>query len=193
MALRVSAVVARNELFERYGERPVQPPLEPGSWAGSSEEAESESEQEDSDDDDGEPKYVVSALEALESVLSNGPMIVHHWATWCESCISEMDAVRSVSRDAAVPMIGVSWDPFEGQNAADCLKDVRAVAKEHGLRIDQYVLDAEPETVFDKLNMKFKQVPQTWLVDDSGTVVLRVEGILDDQSIAGLIDQAAGL
>ena len=40
VALRVSSIVARKELFERYGERPVQPPLKPGTWVSpSSEEA----------------------------------------------------------------------------------------------------------------------------------------------------------
>ena len=33
VALQLAALVARNELFERYGDRPVQPPLGPDDWS----------------------------------------------------------------------------------------------------------------------------------------------------------------
>ena len=73
VALRVSALVAKNELFERYGERPVQPPLEPGRWAGSSEDAEASPEDGSSDDDDDE--------EEKREIPSGCRMTASRWMT----------------------------------------------------------------------------------------------------------------
>ena len=193
VALRVSALVARNELFERYGERPVQPPLEPGRWAGSSEDVEASPEDGSSDDDDDESSCTISDLDGVRSLLAGGPKVVHHWATWCESCIQEMDLVRQLAREASLPMIGLSWDAFEAENAEACVSDVREVASEHGLQFPQYVLDAQPDDFFAEMNMPFKQVPQTWLVDGAGAVVHRVEGVLDASTLSVLKEQAESL
>ena len=186
VALRVSAVVARNELFERYGERPVQPPLAPGSWSNSGEEGvTSDADQQDAaDDDDGDPECSTASLQNVHQLLVDGAKVVHHWATWCESCIDEMEAVRQLSIDVKLPIIGLSWDAFEAENAEACLADVRAVAKEHGLQFPQFVLDESPETFFADLKMSFKQVPQTWLVNGAGEIVHRVDGALDEASLA---------
>ena len=77
VALRVSAVVARNELFERYGERPVQPPLEPGTWSGSSDEGDSPQQEPGSDDEDEDPQCSVVNVDQVRALLNDGPMVIH--------------------------------------------------------------------------------------------------------------------
>ena len=192
-ALRVSALVAKNELFERYGERPVQPPLEPGTWSGSADDSETSTEDGSSDDDDEEASCSVAGIDRVRSLLAGGPKVVHHWATWCESCIEEMHLVRQLAHEVSVPMIGLSWDAFEAENAESCVSDVRDVVLEHGLQFPQFVLDAEPDAFFTDMSMSFKQVPQTWLVDGSGSVVHRVEGPLDASTLSALKEQAESL
>ena len=184
VALRVSSVVARNELFERYGERPVQPPLKPGTWVGSTGEQESE-------DDDPEPDCSVDVVHDIDSALKNGPAIVHHWATWCESCIDEMPMLREVVSQATLPVFGVSWDAFEADNAEACVADVRSVARELGFSVPQLVLDIDPEAFFDGMKMTFRQVPQTWLVNSKGETVFRVDGVMDADALEALL-RAAG-
>ena len=170
VALRVSAVVAKNELFERYGERPVQPPLQPGTWVAPS------GEEESSDDDDKEPDCRAVTTEELLPTLKEGPRVIHHWATWCESCVEELPVLRELVGRTTVPVLGLSWDAFEGQGVQACVSDVREVARSHGLAIDNWVIDAEPDAFFAALDMEFRQVPQTWVVNGAGEIVHRVEG-----------------
>ena len=83
---RVSSLVARHELFERQGERPVQPPLPPDAWSGGSEAATVEGPANEDDDD---PTCRVSDADDIVALLKSGPMVVNHWATWCESCMAD--------------------------------------------------------------------------------------------------------
>ena len=112
---RLSALVARNELFERYGERPTEPALPPGAWSGSSSASEAVETEEsaDEDDDDDEAHSMLRSPADIKADLQSGPMVVNHWATWCESCLKEKDMVRDLSERITVPMVGVSWDVFE--------------------------------------------------------------------------------
>ena len=186
VALRVSSVVARNELFERYGERPVQPPLRPGTWVGPSGEQESE-------EDDQESDCRVDIVRDLSPYLNKAPAIVHHWATWCESCIDEMPMIRSLVSRSPVAVFGVSWDAFEAESAQVCVADVESVAKESGFTAQQLILDIEPEAFFDGMRMTFKQVPQTWLVNSEGETVFQIDGVMDEDGLQALLRAAEGV
>lgn len=187
VALRVSAVVAKNELFERYGERPVQPPLQPGTWVAPS------GEEESSDEDDQEPDCRVVSLDELRSRIDNGPIVIHHWATWCESCVEEMPVVRRLIGQASVPVLGLSWDAFEGQPADGCVQDVLSAVRQFQLENDNWVLDADPETFFKEMGMEFRQVPQTWVVNGAGEVSHRVDGVITPAALDGLLQAVESL
>ena len=186
VALRVSSLVARNELFERYGERPVQPPLRPGTWVGTREELES-------NEDDQEADFSVDTVSHLGPFLQRGPALFHHWATWCESCTEEMPVIREVIAASPIPMFGVSWDAFEAESAQACMADVEAVASNLGFHVPQLVLDAKPAQFFDDMGMDFKQVPQTWLVNAKGEIVFRIDGIIDADGMEALLGAVENL
>ncbi len=181
VALRVSTVVAKNELFERYGERPVQPPLKPGTWVAPSEEDEQAS------DDDEEPACRVATVEDIRARMENGPVVIHHWATWCESCVEEMPVLRRLVGRASIPVVGLSWDAFEGGEPGSCVADVKAVAGEHRLSMENWVVDSDPDAFFDALSMDFKQVPQTWVVNGAGEIVHRVDGVIKSSTLDELL------
>ena len=187
VALRVSAVVAKNELFERYGERPVQSPLQPGTWVAPS------GEEESSDEDDKEPDCKVANTDEVRAYIRNGPAVIHHWATWCESCIEEMAVLRRLIGRSSVPVLGLSWDAFEGQAAQACVSEVRDVARAHRLENDNWVLDAEPEAFFDSLGMEFRQVPQTWVINGSGEIVHRVDGVVSAEALDDVLQAVESL
>ena len=178
VATQVSTVVAKNELFERYGDRPVQPPLKPGTWVAPVGE-----EEEEASEDDEEPACRVTTVEEVRVQLENGPVVIHHWATWCESCVAEMPVLRRLVGRASVPVVGLSWDAFEGQEAEACVADVLASAREHRLVTDNWVVDSDPEVFFDAMGMDFKQVPQTWVVNGSGEIVHRVDGAITSSTL----------
>jgi hypothetical protein len=187
VALRVSAVVAKNELFERYGERPVQPPLQPGTWVAPS------GEEEPSDDDDKEPDCRVATSAELRSQMKDGPLVIHHWATWCESCLEEMPVVRRLIGRSSIPVLGLSWDAFEGQSAAECVPEVEGAVREHRLENENWVLDVEPETFFEEMEMDFRQVPQTWVINGAGEIVHRVDGVITSAAFDELLQAVESL
>jgi len=56
---------------------------------------------------------------------------------------------------------------------------VAAFAAEHGVTWPNLLVTESPDDFFDGLDMSCRLVPQTWLIDASGTVVERVEAVLD--------------
>jgi thiol-disulfide isomerase/thioredoxin len=183
VALRLSTWVARNELFERTGERPTEPALPPGAWSGSSDASEAIETEESADEDDDDP-VALSMLRSpaeIKAGLQSGPMVVNHWATWCESCLAEKDMVRGLAERITVPMVGVSWDVFEGSDPATALADVEKCSTESRLNWNHWVVDATPEAFFEVFPLENKSVPQTWVVNAEGEIVYRVDGMVGAQ------------
>jgi len=181
VAQRVAAIVSRNELFERQGDRPATPPLAKDAWAPDSEES-----TEDSDDDahcrPAELKTVLSAIKA-------GPLVVNHWATWCEPCVAELPILKELQAATEVAMLGVSWDTFEGGLVDDVVAQVGAFIDEQELGWPTLVVDAKPEAFFKGLSVEVEKVPQTWLIDSSGAIVHKIEGVVEQQHLSDLIER----
>jgi thiol-disulfide isomerase/thioredoxin len=187
---RVSSLVARNELFERQGERPVQPPLSPDAWDG---EAGADAETPAAEDDDEEHPCSAGDSEALKSAMSAGPVIINHWATWCESCMAETEAVRTLVDAVNVPILGVSWDAFEGRELNQAVADVAVVAHNERMNWPHIVLSDSPDDFFAAMGLENRQVPQTWFVDARGTIVHRVEGVIELEQVPALVKVAESL
>ena len=188
---RISSLVARHELFERQGERPVQPPLAPGSWStGETETGEAEAAEDSSDDEDAEEQQVQTAdADALAGILSGGAMIVNHWATWCESCVAEKAAVRRLAERAEWPMIGISWDAFEDGDVVRSLTEVDTFVRAEQIEWPQYLVDGHPDDFFNAFDIVEQQIPQTWLVGPDGVILHRLHGIVDDAQIDDLLER----
>ena len=195
---RLSALVARNELFERYGERPTEPALPPGAWSGSSDaseaiETEESADEDDEDDEDDEAHSMLRSPAEIKAGLQSGPMVVNHWATWCESCLAEKDMIRDLAERITVPMVGVSWDVFEGSDPATALADVEKFSAESRLSWNHWVVDATPEAFFDVFPLENKSVPQTWVVNAEGEIVYRVDGMVGAQEANEIVRHLGSL
>lgn len=195
---QLSAWVSRNELFERYGERAIEPPLAPGAWSGASgateaEDSTGEADEDDEGDEDAHPKSMLRSPAEIKTGLQSGPMVLNHWATWCESCLAEKDMVRSLAERITVPLVGVSWDVFEGMDAATALADVKKCSVESGLSWSHWVVDATPEAFFDEFSLDNKSVPQTWVVNGEGEIVYRVDGIVGADEADEIVRQLESL
>ena len=187
VALQVAAIVARNELFERYGDRPVQPPLDPNAWSDAGGEAEPAAEE----FTPGECKLMGAT--AIGRAIAKGPMVVNHWATWCESCTGEKPALKALVQQTNVPLVGISWDAFEGAEFSESLQSVQRVVEEEGFSWDQLVVKGKAPHFFKVLGVDFEQVPQTWLIDASGKIVHRIEGPIDPADVAALLKRVESL
>ena len=127
----------------------------------------------------------------LQSALFKGerPLLVNHWATWCDGCVEELPELVELHSQIAdkVDFLGVSWDGFQGGGEPHQLcRWVEKFAARQGLPWDSLLVDAAPQELFTALDMACHTVPQIWLINAKGTVVHRVEQVLDDQLLMEL-------
>ena len=107
----------------------------------------------------------------LENYLSNGPVLINFWATWCAPCINEMpylDQVVKKYKDKGFSVLAVSVDNQKS------LSQVRSFIKTKKFSFDIF-LDPNMQ-IFKKLNGNL--MPTNVLIDKSGKVVWRHYGYL---------------
>ena len=184
LAVQLSALVARNELFERYGDRPVQPPLDKGAWSEGLEAAVV-------DDTSPDPELLGSA--AIKRVVAEGPAVVHHWATWCEACSAEVSLLDTLAARADARMLAISWDGFEGADEPTAVAQVAEAQNDFGAGWRHMVVKGKPPHFFRTLGVTHKQIPQTWLVGRDGEVLHRIEGPMTQADVDDLISRASKL
>ena len=128
--------------------------------------------------------------EIHEAILGPGkPRLVNHWATWCEGCLEELQLLVELRASLAseVEFLGISWEGFEGgMLGQDLIDEVRSHSRQHGLSWGSLLVEAPPPEFFDRLGMECETVPQVWLIDAAGTVVHRIERVLEPEDIQEL-------
>jgi thiol-disulfide isomerase/thioredoxin len=139
----------------------------------------------------------LASVETIRATVFDAgkPRLINHWATWCEGCVEELPLLVSLHQEYgdSVEFIGVSWDGFQGGGGTALVREVDQFSRAHGLPWESLVVDADPESLFESLEMACHTVPQVWLVDAKGVVVHRVEEVLDDASVASLKQAIASL
>ena len=215
---RVSSVVARNELFEKPGERAATPQMSPRAMASTEVGLASVSVPatvapptppraaapvvSESQPVDDEPRLAqhldacdVVDLDGLKQVLGAGAgvRVVNHWATWCIPCIEEFDQLKQLFErlPSGATFQGISWDLFDPRGDEDDIAEhVVNFATGHSLPWDTVLIgeDVDPETFFKAFAITNQTVPQTWVVDASGAVVHRVEGVLEAAQVTDVLD-----
>jgi peroxiredoxin len=110
----------------------------------------------------------------LEEAAAGKPALVSFWASWCESCLSEMEALNRLddrARAGGGVVIGVAVGEAR-EKAAD-------FARLHGLRYLQ--LADEQMALADALGQK--RLPATIVLDRRGRVVF-TGAALDERALA---------
>jgi len=121
------------------------------------------------------PSYAASALDggsfALED-LRGKVVLLNVWATWCAPCIREMPALEEVHREfgqRGLEVVGVSID------AASERDGVQRFLDRHGITFR--ILHDPSQSVVSAF--RTVGVPETFLIDRSGTIVERFAGEFD--------------
>ena len=110
----------------------------------------------------------------LEQTAGGRVALVTFWATWCEACAREFDALNRLDdrvRDRGGVVIGVA--------VGEPRKKAAAFARQRGLRYAQ--LFDEKLALADALGQK--RLPATLVLDRQGKVVF-VGGALDERALA---------
>jgi len=190
----VSRRVARHELFEKPGDRAPTAPL-PRPDSGDAAEAEQEasaSEEAAVSDEVGEPPSarLVGVGDLSAALKPRGrPLVVHHWATWCEPCAEELPRIEALARalgDTA-DVVGLSWELFDSpEPPGQALGTVDAYAAGLGLSWPTLVFDGTPESLFSTLELDFQQIPQTRVLAPDGTCLEELQRPLEDADVSQL-------
>lgn len=196
---RLARRVGQDELFEKPGERAPTPPLAPAPPPARA----------DAVPATAAPVPAAAApvpaatlcqplgLDALVEALrpQGRPVVVHHWATWCEPCEEEMPRVEALRQALAgqAELVGVSWDLFEGGGEADYVAGLVATwCQQLGVGMRSVLADADPERFFERLALGYRKIPQTQLYGADGRVVYTVDGPLDEARAQELLRLARG-
>lgn len=111
----------------------------------------------------------------LRSVLSGRVAVVSFWATWCDACVGEMDALGRLQAQARARGDAV----VVGVAVGEAREKVAAFARKHALPYAQLV--DEDFSLADALGEP--RVPTTLVVDRNGRIVFR-GGALDPAGLA---------
>jgi len=192
VAARVARRAGRAELFEQPGERRPQAPLVTPPAAGAVAHAVVPAPDPPCSAD-GPAVCTIADLEALQAALGpgGGLRVVNHWATWCIPCVEEFDLLKGLSaRLGDTPLIGISWDLFDPRGDEDDIREhVENFGTGHGLGWPTLLVgeSVSAEQFFEVFSITFQQIPQTWVVDDAGSVVHRIDGVLDADGVSAII------
>ncbi len=197
VAERVARVVAQDDLFEKPGERaptaplPVDPVSDPPAPIPD------------------EPVVSTAAasgpaagcepvdLASLQAACATGgkPLVIHHWATWCEPCEEELPRIEALAGALAgqARVLGVSWELFEGGgDPGTVAQRVAAYQQGAGLSWPSLLFTEEPEALFDALSLSFERIPQTQVLGADGRVMKRFDGPISQADVTDLVGLLGG-
>ena len=195
-ATRIARRVAQKELFERPGERPRTAPLPTSADPNPTERRAAPQAPPSFPDDPSLAELVAPVgrcrVVSLEGVLTavrpqGRPLILHHWATWCEPCEEELLRIVGLGRALSehADLLGISWDLFEdGGPEEEVAKKVETFAAQLGLSWDNVLVSAPPEQLFEALGLDHQKIPQTVVLGADGQVLHHARGPMDEAQIS---------
>lgn len=131
-------------------------------------------------------------LEGLRLALvpSGKPLVINHWATWCDPCVDELPRlVRAAAGVADIgEFLGLSWDLFDHPGEPQAVaKKVATFADSVGVGYPSVLFVGEPAELFAALGLDSELIPQTIVLAPDGTVAWRKNGVIEHDDVFPLI------
>ena len=129
------------------------------------------------------PQVAVSEIEGLpvlsDEMLRDGQVkIVNFWASWCAPCRVEHPNLTQLA-GGGVPIYGINYKDFD--------PNARAFLDELG---DPYVAIGSDPSGFHAIDWGVYGVPETFLVDGDGTILLRMAAPITQRELEGRLRPA---
>lgn len=129
------------------------------------------------------PEIMVSDIEGLpqlsDAMLRDGEVkIVNFWASWCAPCRVEHPNLTALAAEG-VPIYGINYKDFD--------PNARAFLAELG---DPYVAVGSDPNGFHAIDWGVYGVPETFLVDGDGTILLRMAAPVTQRELANRLRPA---
>ena len=129
------------------------------------------------------PEVVVADIEGLtpftDAMLRDGEVkIVNFWASWCAPCRIEHPNL-AILADEGVPIYGINYKDFN-PNAVAFLSDLG----------DPYTAVGSDPSGFHAIDWGVYGVPETFLVDGDGTILLRMAAPVTQRELANRLRPA---
>jgi cytochrome c biogenesis protein CcmG/thiol:disulfide interchange protein DsbE len=103
--------------------------------------------------------------------------IINFFASWCTTCHAEHQILLSLSEEKIIDIYGIAW--------RDVDENARQYLEENGNPFTKVVSDGNG--LFTKL-ANIQAVPETWIIDKKGDVVMRFRGNLQEFTIKEIKD-----
>ena len=136
-------------------------------------------------------------ISGLRAAISPGdrPLIVNHWATWCDPCVDELPRLvrAAAGLGNTAEFIGVSWDLFDHPGKPEKIAaKVASFAASSGVGFASVLFTGTPAELFAACGLDVELVPQTLVLATDGRVLWHKKGILTDDDVFPLIAAAKG-
>lgn len=132
-------------------------------------------------------------VEGLTAALAptGRPLVVNHWATWCDPCVEELPRLVRIAAGLGdtADLLGVSWDLFDHPgDPRKVAKKVAEFADGMGIGYPSVLFTGAPPELFAACGLDFELIPQTLVIGRDGTVLHHHKGVLTDDDVFPLLD-----
>ncbi len=138
------------------------------------------------------PEFTLAAIPRLQNetgapvpgfssaTLKGGKVsLLNFWASWCAPCLSEHPQLADLSKEGVL-LYGIDYK-------GDTPEAARRFLTKHG---NPFIAVGADETGMTGIDLGVTGVPETFLIDGSGRIVLRHQGPLTPEIIADKIKPA---
>jgi thiol-disulfide isomerase/thioredoxin len=136
--------------------------------------------------------WTVEADGLRAALVPNGkPLVVNHWATWCDPCADELPRlVRAAAGVADLgEFVGVSWDLFDHPGRPSAIaRKVAQIADGAGVGYGNVLFTGKPAELFEICGLDVELVPQTLVIATDGRVVWHKAGVIEHDDVFPLIN-----